>query len=401
MRTYKIERGDTPKSLSLKFFGDLEHASEIVNANLKFYDRNNDRLFAGETILIPATNEEKKDLQEKDLSIFINNKELEFFANVKLSDAFDCIANGLIFTIPNTKENRKTFVPFLFPTLECYFGSEKLITGVVFKVSVVNIHTLEVVGYNKAQHINTCNLSPNQYPRTFNKSSLKSICTKMLEPLSIKVSATKTAEELFNKVFENNSHIEYNETMGEFLLTLAQQRNLIIKPNATNGGLIFDKFTKDEIILDLVEEKIYQDFQINFNSEFLFKNLTGIRGRTHRQSELRASITNDFIIANRNFVKSMRSGEPETITEFIKNEDRKQKKQLFKININYPVLTDKKGKLIKSGGVIVLKNENYYIYKETKFLIISVDYDFNNRACKLECQPAEIFKGEQINEFWK
>lgn len=336
------------------------------------------------------------------LKILVDGKNLSYFSNVKFSNNFDAIADGLIFNVPNTKENRKIFKPFKFTKIKCFLNGDLLLNGEVFKISVVDSFTLQVLAYNFAQHLVTCNLDVDAYPRTFQNSSLSLICKKILKTLDIKYFVTESATNDFNRIFKDKTHIEYNQTLADFLLERARQRNLIIKPNPMNGGIIFDKITKNiDVSLNLSSKKVYNELSVNFDGEFLFKNLTGIRGKTHKADEAVAKIKNDFVNKNRHFVKSQTSGEIETLTEFIKNEDKSQKRNLFRITINYNSILDTKGGLIKAGKGIILSNETFYINKETKFLIISCQYNFNDNSVKIEAQPQEIFRGEEMKKFWE
>lgn len=338
----------------------------------------------------------------KALRILVNGKNLTYFSNVKLSDAFDCFANGLIFNVPNNLHNRKLFKPFEFQEIKCFVHGELMVNGAVFSVSVIDTHTLQILAYNHAQHLVTCNLDLDSYPRTFQNSSLDLICKKILKTLDIKYSVSTSATNDFSRVFKDKTHIEYNEPLGEFLLELARQRNLIIRPNNSDGGILFDKITKKiDVSLNLSGKKIYDGLSVSFNAEYLYKNLAGVRGKTHDKEHSESRIKNEFVKKNRHFVKSQTSGEIETLTEFIKNEDKSQKKKLFKINIIYPNLLDLRGRLIKSGHGIVLQDKSFYLNQETVFLIISCEYNFNDNSVKIEAQPQEIFRGEQIKRFWE
>lgn len=339
---------------------------------------------------------------EKDvLKIFINGEELKYFSNIKLSDKYDAIANGLIFNIPNNTANRNIFTPFKYTKIKCYLGSQILINGFVMKIEVSDIYTLTITAYNHAQQMITSNLSPESYPRTFDNSSLETICSKLLEGLNIKYSASPSGMGYFKKEYKAKEHIEYEQKIGEFLIKLAQQRNLIIKADNNTGGIVFDLYEKSNIVLDLVAKKIYNDFNIIYDGEIIYSELYGLRGKTHKEKEEKAKIENSFIKSKRVFVKTMSSGEKETLTDLIKNEDKKQKKDLFTVRINYPEVYDNNKELIQSGKLLILKNPEFYINKEVVFMIFSVEYDLDKFTCTIEAQPVSIFNNEAMNIFWE
>lgn len=407
-KIYKVKLHDTLSGISVRFYGTNTYVEKIAQLNPYLYKRDNGRLsgvdliFPGDELLMPETMcRPPRKFKKGELTMFVKDKELKYFNNVAFANSLTCISPGIQFDIPNNAENRKIFSPFNYETYRCYYGDELLVNGNVFAISASSTKTLRISAYNFAQHLMTCNLPTSAYPRTFQKASLKIICKKVLGSLDVKFNVTPSAKKDFNKRFESDAHIEFNESIGAFITQLATQRGLIVSPDSSTGGLLFESKGVGEIVLDFFFADVYDGLSMTYDSNYLFKHLTGVRPKTAKTPAKFATINNKFVVPNRNFVKTLSNGEPESLTEFIKQEDFSQKKQLFNINIEYPSINDQNGRFIKPNSIIVLKNEDFFINKAVKFLITRCDYNFVGNSVKMTAQPLNIFLGTEFEEFWQ
>lgn len=399
MQIYTVKRGDSLEYISMKFWGDADHVGRILddNPSLKL---SGGRLFENDQITINVNKTKHTAPEDNQVRLFIDGEQLIGGNKIVITNAFDSLANGGVFRIPNNPDNRAKFKPYENTPVTCFYGSKQLINGYMEKVTPADLTTLEVAIYNYAQNLTTCNLPPSQYPRTLLKSSLKNACDKFAKLYNVESRASPEAESLYVKKFDKLS-IEGEQTIADFLVKTAQQRNLVMRPDNTTGGILFDLQTASGATLDLGVEKIYSDFRTAYDSSNLYKELTGIKHKKHDKDEQISTIKNAFIKLSRFFVRDLKDGEGDSLKGFITNINKQHMKNAFNVNFRYPDVLDNNGKLIESGDLIILQNDSYFIYKETKFIILNVKYDFDLNRVDIEAQPFDIFKDGTVPIFWE
>lgn len=396
MIRYTVKKGDSLESIAIKHFGSTDKVKDIISSNPALPKG---KIYPGAVLTLNVNSITPRNLKQGVFSVYIDGKSFEYFNTASGSNTFDCLADGVKFKVENTQRNRDIFIPFKAGNVSCFYGSEQLVSGQVFD-NQTSIAELDITVYNYAQHLATCNYPTSLYPRTHAKSSLHDFCRKISPVHNVSFDVTPVARFNFNRRFDNLV-IKEDETLADFLIKTARERDLIIKPNNKTGGLIFDVQTSDDTTLDLVKEKLYNGLTTRFNGESLYKTLTGIKPITHDKKEQYANIHNNFVEHNRHFVKAMSSGSAESLTDFIKNQNKAQLKRCFKTNIEYPDIVDTKGRLIKAGQTVLLENDSFYIYRATPFIILSCSYNFDSKTTSIELQPKDIFEGKPIKTFWE
>lgn len=150
---------------------------------------------------------------------------LDSYATVEFSSPFE----------PTSRDFRDAFRPFTYKTVYCYTGNEKLFLG-----RMVGVHPraapdkkeVSVTAYALPAVLNDCSAPASALPLEFRKLTLEQIASALVGPFGIRTDFREIDQVQFDKVA-----LEADRKIHDFLVELAQQRNLVIT-SAPEGHLL-------------------------------------------------------------------------------------------------------------------------------------------------------------------
>lgn len=136
-----------------------------------------------------------------------------------------------------SKDFRETFRPFAYHPVEVLVDSGYVLSGTLVGVAPsgdANGSTVVASGYAKPGVLADC-APPASAPREFRRLGLRDIATALAEPYGVEVRFEAPEGAKFTKV-----KLGVEQPCYEFLVGLAQQRNLIIS-SAADGAMVFGR----------------------------------------------------------------------------------------------------------------------------------------------------------------
>ena len=151
---------------------------------------------------------------------------MDSYSSVELSAPFE----------PERKAFRELFVPFTFKPMEVLVGGERLFRGIVVGISPehdVERSIVSVSAYALPGVLQDCTAPASVLPTEYRNLTLSEIAKAVAKPFGLEVVLIgPAAERPFDRV-----KLKVGSTVHEFLVKLAQQRNLVITSTADGAVL--------------------------------------------------------------------------------------------------------------------------------------------------------------------
>lgn len=413
---YTVKKGDTLTKLAIRFYGNIARYTDIYEANPILSGRSNGRIsdedliIVGEKIIIPDDFSESipsDDLQK--ISIIVNGREFFLFDGITITLALDAVAHAFAFTCPNTQDIDvffyDAFRPLSYARCEIWYAGEKKVDGSIIKVKYDD-NTMTIEGYSKAGVLQSCTMSPASYPRQFNGATLTEIATKLCKPFGIDVIISDTAKQSASIRYPE-AEIGEADTIAGYLISLAQERGLVIRP-ATDGGILIDKVIpseKEVLFLDADSDPTLP-MSIDFDGDKLFSDYTGLSsdGEGDSAVSMKSSAKLDFIPVFRPHTITQSDGKTSAeLNDFTKSEIGRTIRSAINFSVGHYSWDTDNGKMFDAGQIISVRNIRLRIRKSTKFLINSVTLSSSSsegRKATFELVIASSYNNE-LEQFWQ
>ena len=394
MRLHTVRAGDTLQSIAQLYLYQANRAIDIQHIN----NLATQVIAEGSVLKIPDLfSEEKTDPNFAGAGIVIDSTDLVSIPSISLSRAIDSFSAVASFNLPNEDIFRKLLKPFNYSSIDIYFGSELLFTGKALAVGLKNPDLINVSCKGKCGILETTNIPTSAYPRTRYNTSLKTIAKEFCNIYSILLDIDENAKSLANKKFIK-MEIGVTQSISDFLIELARQRNLIL--SETNEGLLrisLDTTTDKAPVLNLVDP----NGDISFDADKIFSDYTALRSANDSGSYKTANTKLDIDIFRQKSVEQTKRDNG-SAGDFLKAEIMDSLLSAFKFNITLPYLKTVSGDFLKIGEIITVQCDRLFIPVETDFIISDIDYDMNDSGNEstLKLFPLEWYKGNFV-KFWE
>jgi len=231
-----------------------------------------------------------------EVSIIVDGSIYRFWETVDINFSFDDFADTFTISGPFDFENRKfldLFRPYKYKEIGLYVAGELKLTGTLLSPSPSNTpdsSTISISGYSAPGIIADCNAAPVDWPIAINGLNLEEIANKLTNPFGIKVLFESDPGPKFSK--SDKVRMDVDEKIGNFLITLAKQRGLIINSNMS-GELVFSKVTSENATLSIVSGQWpWIGSNCSFDGQNMFSAITAIGTNNKRGYGSRVTVEN-------------------------------------------------------------------------------------------------------------
>ena len=321
------------------------------------------------------------------MKIKINGKFYNHFNNLNIKFNLDSFASVFTFFAYFNKENKEIFKPLSYPTVEIFKDNELLLTGNLVSYSFSSSaepQLVKVSGYSKAGILEDVSIPFSFYPLEKNNKSLVEIANELLRAFKINlINSTNAANLVYEKTITDPS-----STPASYISKLASQRNIIISHNK-KGDIVFKEIninSKPKKIAAVTSSSFKADGR-KFHSE-----VNVIRQPSDDNANSETFDKQSGLISNfRPITKKMSSGEDAETDKAASNLLAKELKSL-QLTLNFSEIDYS----LNNGDIINYKNEDLFIFRETKFIISSITYNEKkgSETMSLTCLLPESFTGK-------
>lgn len=317
----------------------------------------------------------------------INVRDITYFNSFKMDLKYDSFASPFSFDFyfdPENKDHAELACVSHYHEAILQHNGQNLLHGYIVQQDFNDSSVKELCsfsGYSLPGFLMDCNIPPESYPLQYDGLSLNQIATKLLKPFKLKMTIDPSVQAEMDKKYTKTS-AEPTQSIADYLISLASQRNIIISHDA-DGKVLFTRLnTKSTPVLTFEEGLIGTHMQLSFQGQQLHSHITVIK-----QADSDGGNAGQYTIVNP-FVPVRRSYRPKTI---IQNSGDNISTKLAAQNAlaaelrNIPLTIkidrwDLKNQLIVPNSIITVLDKNLYIYKKTKFFVESVSYEGNSEA---------------------
>ena len=396
MSTYTVIDGDTFEKIARKVYGEESRAESIKQANPSVVTlRAGVVLYIADVRLLGTPKVLANDVDE--VALTIDGQTFKYWLDFLIEDHIDTF-DTFEFTAPFLPENlafRETFAPMSFKTVTLTIGGERKFTGTIIDVmpeSDAEKSTVKVSCYSTAAAINDCTVSFATFPVEFEKQNVVDIARKLVEPHGFTVIVNGDAGPVFKRVA-----LESNQTILDFLITLAKQRAVLIT-NGPAGECRFFKATAPGNPVARLREGQAGVISVTpqFQGQKFYTDYTGIQGKEVSYNDAKYTVKNPHLTSGyRPIVFKL----PDTTTGDLKTAVEAEAARMIASVVGYTVVLaswrDPNGQLWQSNTTITLVAPNAMVYDEFEFLIRSVvlDKDAQGQNATLELVIPGTYSG--------
>lgn len=378
MTAYTVSEGDDFETISRKQFGSVDKASSILSAN----PGASNPPTPGTTLFIPKVNTPVAPVGAStditslvvDGSSFVGWTDIQFTRSM---DSFGTFSFNSVFE-PENSSFRSVFRPFGYQSVAVFNGSDLLFNGTMTGVSPSESkeqRTVRAEGYSLPGVLNDCSPPISALPLERDAQDLKQIATALLDPFGLNVVFDGDPGPAFDR-----EAIEPTDKIYNYLIKLAQQRNLIItdtpegdckfQTETTVGSPVATINEGDPAIISIVPTFGTQDYysHVSGQSETLYGGVTSEPG-------------NIYTVINPRLSGSLRPftfKPPDTLTGDNKAAVEAKAGRMFASAATYrvaiPSWRDPNGNLWDSNTTIKIDAPGAMIYGPYEFLIRSVQF---------------------------
>jgi prophage tail gpP-like protein len=415
---YIVVKGDTLWDISASAYGNPREWKTIYNANKStlrdptIYSSDKYpaivKIFPGEILVIPPDNKINKlksdntktnneDKKEENIRFIIEGKEIEV-ENARVILSIDTMADGFSFTTDaqSLEGNYKHFSPFNYADCDVYIDDIKLISGCIFKPRFSSDskggETLSISGFSKTKHLIDSTSEP---PYLYNNKTLKQVIEEIGSPFSIKPNDIVKDTFKFKRL-----KIEPNEKIGQFLLNLAYQRNVLLRSNTNNEIEIIRANVNGKSIITIEDGTEFLDpLEAEFDGEKRASKYVAT-GKKPRGC-IKGVYKDDRIKAHRVFYEKFNDNDADEITKPAEWMYRRALAESIDIGFSMNTFYSD-NELIRENNMVSIEKKTYFISPGMKLLIKSVEFsqDKDSKSCRVSLTLPHIYTTDPINEDW-
>jgi len=389
MRIHIVKLGETVESIAQSFLLSTARAGEIRQLN------NLVAVYPGLKIKIPNLFEIPSEKIEG-TGLVVNGQPVESVPEIIVTEALDSIAGTFDFSLPNESIFRDLFKPYEYQDVEIYSGGDKVITGTVLNPSP-DIKTIVVSGLGKPGILSSMNIPTGLYPRTFYKTSLKTIFEKYCNLFGIEVEIDPDAREQANLKFEKTA-ISPDEYLSTYLRSLARQRGLIVCSNPDGKLRVARTLSGPEPVLDLVSP---EGANVKYDANMIYSDYTVLVAGNTVRPPAQANTKIDINVFRQNIIQQTERTN-ESAQDYLQNQVARSLVSSFSLDIPLPFVRNANNELIRPGQKITVEAPELFIKKPTDFIILSTRLRFasGSNSCNIGVVPSGWLEGDFI-KFWE
>lgn len=281
---YRTAPGDTFETVSRKVYGSEQYAQNIRGANpgAVFPFAVGSALFIPDIPGAPQNAPQKfASSQADEVTVEIGGSELRFWTSIEITqslDSFSTLTLSAPFE-PSDPKFRELFRPLSYQSITVAVGGSALFSGVLMNVDPdlqPSRRAVTITAYSRAAILGDCNAPASAFPIEYNDLDLEGIASALCTPFGIGVEFASEPGAPFDRV-----EVEPSETILSFLVTLAQQRGLIISDNAA-GELRFAQSTAagDPVASFSEGSQPVESVVATISPQSFYSHITGIKPYT-------------------------------------------------------------------------------------------------------------------------
>lgn len=274
-----------------------------------------------------------------------------------------------------------------------------MLTGTLTKTKSIkkeNGRTYNISGWSKTFNFVDSDLSP---PYEYRNYDINELITDVAKSTATNVELSQNPGGKFPRVTANSQQSGY-----DFMASLAIQRSHVIS-NTPEGKLILQQANTTQQTVGTIDEDspnslLIKEFNAEYDIRKRFKTYK-VRSQTpFGRSEAVATDKNIVLPRNKNInANDIIKGEAKEIAEYNKNI------ALIKtLTQNIPVVgwNAPDGSFLKSGTMITIKSETYFVPDGFTYFIRAIKYIYSNdeKTVILSLIPKEVYTNEPIIEPW-
>lgn len=394
MRLHIVKSGETFESIATAYLYQPAKASDIKRVN------NTNVIYAGQVLKIPDLFEGPKINPEFERAgLVINGSEINSTPSIVVTRAFDSIAGTFDFTLPTDDYFKDLSSPYSYQDVDIYHKSDLILSGQIYNITKDLGKTASTVysGFQKPGMLSQVNMPDSMYPRTFYKTSLKTIAEKICNAFQIVVVIDDNAKSKANEKFDKTAPSP-NEYMGGYLIDLAQQKGLILS-STPEGALRIsvDAIKSKDPILNLVNP----EGDISFDGSKVYSDFTALRAGNTKRSPAQAKAKLDIDIFRQKVIQQI-DRFSDSISNFVKSEVIRAMLDSFTFSVKLPYVRTLNGDLIDVNSIITVESKDHSILKPTDFIVRKCTYNFktSSDSCNIDLIPLDWYQGK-FTKFWE
>lgn len=339
------------------------------------------------------------------LTLKIKGKKFNFFNDFTVALNYNGIASGFSFSglyDINNAEQKALFKPLQYHDVEVYYKDILILTGTALSTNTGISDKKELAtisGYSKPGVLEDSELPLSLYPLEFDGLTLKEITEKVIAPFGLKLTVDEVVKAEVNKIFETIS-IESNQTIKDFLASLAKQRNVVLTHNA-KGEVVYTRLNINKPSIATYRQNIpTTNIALSVNGQGLHSEIS-----TQKQATLdsdvagEATIKNTLIPVYRPTVKDQDSGDNND-TENAAKMVRGAELRNIKLNVDtdrWQWFDGKKLHIIKPNEIIDIIAPDIFLSDRTRFFVerVTLSGDEKSTTAGIECVLPETYSGDE------
>lgn len=429
---YKIIKGDSPKSIAIKFYGDGSKGALIIQANpgLNYIAEpvtTEQKLIIGQDVIIPDLVDpipaldvsEKKIVSlfnvnpevvgsddQDEVVLMINGQSFRGFNNLDIKFDYDKIANEFSFDAPfepDIIEYRNAFKPIYQPT-SIYIGGELVITGMSSarpNLSATS-NTVKVTGYSITGTLDRTSLTgPFEYAEGVTFSEL---ITDVAARMGIVVVIDSLARNIASKPYEKRIEFSPSENIGGKITSLARERGLILSPTFNGRLLVTKPKTEGETVQAFVSGELPAlRFRPTYNPDALHTSYIAYAPGTPDEDTTADTFTLNGIsqpgILPR--IKGITPADSDNINleDVVRAERGRAYAEWLKASLIVAGWRDKNGNIYQPNTLVTVKAPRSMIYEDTMFFIraVTLSKSEDRKSARLDMILPEAYSGRDLN----
>ena len=391
MSSYTVKRGDTLGKISIAHYGTFAQWIKIKEANPQLATRKkaidgSPLIYPGDVLIIPQAVELPKTAantkaialdksKKQDVSIYINGKLFTGFTGYTIempTDSFDSFSFSAPFD-STVKDFHEAFRPFTYKPCCVYYDGKKIFNGTLLTPNpsvTPESRTITLQGYPLCGVLNEAHLPESKYPPSYKGMTIKQIADDIAAPFGFKVVLDGDEGSAFDDV-------EYDpgETLLSFLNKLAGQRGLLITNN-TDGDLLLWQPKEKNAQASFAEGVLpFVSCTPSFDAQQFYSHVTGFSKVSCKKDSASYTYENSFL-TKRGVLRPYSYTVDDATDTDLEASVKAKAARMFASAVSYDVTVlghkDKNGNLYAKNGCVTLKAPCAMVYRETKFLVDSV-----------------------------
>jgi len=343
------------------------------------------------------------------MRIVINGEVYKRWIEAVVDLTFDRVASTFSITSIFDKEDeqqQRLLKPLAYNRVEIYIDEDKILTGTILNhqsTSEAEPGQITMTGYSVCGVLADCEIPEESYPLQDTGKTLQDIARKLITPFGVELHVNQIALEESLKVIDKTT-AEERDNPADYITKLASQFNLIVG-NTRNGRLLFTKLRTSEPPQSnyVAGSGKYEKAKLKVDGRRLHSRYTVKRQSTisinPTSENPEVQITNTVINSFRPQLKIQSSGNSDS-TENAARAARAAELGNIQFDLDVEGHRYNNGKVMKPNRVITLKDDNIFLFRETRLFVRGVTLKSNAivDSSKLNCVPLEALTGEPINQ---